>query len=274
VSLRRLAKVPHRAQFLAIIFLWVAALPVPSLSQSQSQPTNTTRLHKKFAPALPKEAVVPFGVGETLNYRVAWSVFSSAASVQLNAVERRDLYGWATWHFRAVAHTQNAVRNLFAIDDQFDSYTDAVSLQSRQYEMHLNEMGRTEDDVLHFAVAGEASYAPPPLAAVEPGTRDPLGLLYALRAASWSVPEFRAPVYDGHDLYAIIAKRESTGETVKVAAGSFTASRIAIRIFRDGQEVPAIRFVVWLADDAAKTPVVLQAELPFGNVRAEFSGAK
>lgn len=276
MNLGLMAKAASRAQSLSLIFLLAsafAAMGAQSRSPSQSQPTNTTRQRKTFA-LPPKEASVPFLAGEALSYRVSWSAFSNAASVQLTIPERRDLFGWATWHFRAVAHTQGPVRSLFALDDQFDSYTDAINLESRQYETHLNENDRTEDAVLHFAPTGETSHAPPPLVAVQPGTRDPLGTLYALRAMNWSVPEFRAPVYDGHDLYEISARRESSGEMVRVAAGSFSSSRIAIRVFRDGKEIPAIHFTMWLSDNAAKTPVILQAELPFGNVRAELAEAK
>jgi len=251
-----------------------AVFAVPLRPQSQSQPTNTTRLRKNFAPVPPKEVPVPFHVGETLNYRVSWSAFSNAASVQLTVPERRNLYGWSTWHFQAIAHTQGPVRSLFAVDDQFDSYTDAVTLESRQYETHLNELGRAEDAILHFAATGEVSHAPPPIVAVRPGTRDPLGVFYGLRAADWRTPELRLSAYDGHDLYDIIATREASGEMVKVAAGSFSASRIGVRVFRYGKEVPAIHFTLWLADDAAKTPVILQAELPFGNIRAELLSAK
>ena len=33
---------------------------------------------------------------------------------------------------------------LFAIDDQFDSYTSAANLFSLQYEMYLHEQGRSK----------------------------------------------------------------------------------------------------------------------------------
>ena len=44
---------------------------------------------------------VPFAVGEVLDYRLSWSVFSNAAAVQLAVVEKRDLFGIPAWHFRA-----------------------------------------------------------------------------------------------------------------------------------------------------------------------------
>src|ERR1700690_466012 len=80
-----------------------------------------------YAAGAPREQLMPFRAGETLNYRVSWAAFSTAASVQLNVNERRSLFGWQTWHFRAVSRTLSPVSSLFPVDDQFDSYTDADS---------------------------------------------------------------------------------------------------------------------------------------------------
>lgn len=215
---------------------------------------------------------MPFRIGETLNYRVAWGVFTDAASVQMSVPERRELFSCPTWHFRASAHTLRPVRSLFTIDDQFDSYTDVITLESRQYEAYLDEMGKKKDEVLHFLTVGGAIRGTVPVVLVLPGTRDPLGALYALRSVNWEgTPEFRAPVYDGHDLYEMHARREAASETVAVAAGNFTATRISIHLFQYGKEVYGTEFSLWLAQDAARTPVLMQAELPLGSFRVELT---
>ncbi len=218
-----------------------------------------------------KEHPMPFRAGETLNYRVSWAAFSTAASVQLTVAERRVLFGWQTWHFRAVAQTLNPVSTLFPIEDQFDSYTDAESLESRQFETHLNELGKISDQVLHLVATGQKSRAPGASVVVLPGTRDPLGTLYALRAVDWQhTPELDAPVFDGKDVFEMRARRDSPDEAVTVPAGNFTASQISIRVFQHEKEVTAIHIAIWVAADPAHTPVVLQATLPFGTLRAEL----
>ena len=224
-----------------------------------------------FSAAAVKEQPVPFRAGETLNYRVTWAAFATAASVQLSVTERRVLFGWQTWHFRAVAQTLSPVSTLFPIDDQFDSYTDAESLECRQFETHLNELGKISDQVQHLVATGQKSRAPGASVIVLPGTRDALGALYSLRAADWQrTPELDAPVYDGKDIFDMRAHREGAGEAVTVPAGNFTASRISVRVFQHEKEMTAIHIAVWLATDAAHTPVVLQATLPFGTLRAEL----
>lgn len=259
---------------LAIFLCLVFAL---AQATSGGPPTGQTKKQrsKRAAPpakeAAPKEVAMPFPVGEILNYRVAWATFSSAASVRLAVPERRDLYGWQTWHFRAAISTVRPVRTLFSIDDQFDSYTDGVTLESRQYEMYLNELGKSESAVLHFVPQDTAPRGPGPIVVVLAGTRDPLGALYTLRAADWQhSPEVRAPVYDGRNLYEMSAKVENASEKVTVDAGTFSASRIGIHLFDHGKEVSQIGFELWLAQDAARTPVLISAELPFGSVRGEL----
>jgi Protein of unknown function (DUF3108) len=221
-----------------------------------------------------KEQPVPFRAGEKLSYRVSWALFSSAASLELSAPERRDLFGREAWHFRGVAHTLNSVRTLFPIDDQFDSYTDAATLDSLQFETHLNEMGKSTSQVLHLAPRNEPSDVPPPIVIVPRDTRDPLGAVYSLRDVDWQrTPDFRAPVYDGHDLFEIRASLEASGESLKVAAGAYSTSRISIRVFQNQKEVSAVHYELWIARDAARTPVVMEATLPFGTIRAELTSA-
>lgn len=225
-----------------------------------------------LAPAPPAmESPVPFRAGETLNYRVAWSAFSSAASLQLSVPEQRNFFGRETWHLRATAHTLKTVRSLFTIDDQSDSYSDTTTFESRQFELHLNELGRKQDEILHFAPTGKASLAQGPIMAVPPGTYDPLGALYALRGVDWQhVQEFHITVCDGHDVYEISARLDASNETIAVDAGNFTTNRISIHVYQHGKEVTGDSDEVWLADDPARTPVRMQAQLPLGSIRAEL----
>jgi Protein of unknown function (DUF3108) len=132
-------------------------------------------------------------------------------------------------------------------------------------------MGKISDQVLHFWPSGQRPHSPGPIVIVSPGTRDPLGALYELRSQDWRhAPDFRAPVYDGRDLFDMHARCEALSEPVKVVAGSFSAARIAVHVFQYGRELSSIRFEIWIANDAARTPVVIEANLPFGSVRAEL----
>lgn len=262
---------------LGIIFATVAAMGGLSTVEAdagafwQHDPSSRSSSQRHSE----SDASMPFRAGEKLEYRVSWAAFSNAASVELAVPERRDLFGWQTWHFRAVAHTVGSVRSLFTIDDQFDSYADASTLESHQYESHLNELGRIEDKVWHLVAQGQSPRAPGPYTIVAPGTLDPLGALYALRNVNWQqTPEIRAPVYDGKDLYEMDADRDAANEPMEVAAGNFSTSHVSIRLFEYQKEVPGIHFVVWLDNAGSHAPVLMRAELPVGTFRVELTSAQ
>ncbi|HKV49252.1 MAG TPA: DUF3108 domain-containing protein [Candidatus Acidoferrales bacterium] len=218
---------------------------------------------------------MPFHVGEKLDYRVAWSSFDDAAAVQLSVPERRNLFGWQTWHLQATIHTLRSVHTLFPVDDQFDSYTDGATLETRQFEMYRNELGKSTAKIYDLIQPGQQPRAPAPAVIVSPGTRDPVGMLFTLRAVDWQrTRAVRIPVYDGHDLYEMHAQLEAASESIQVDAGDFTASRISIQLFKNGTEDASVHFTIWLANDAARTPVQFAAELPFGDLRVQLADSK
>lgn len=261
---------------LAALFPSLIAIPCLSAHNARAQrPSVGTTKTNGTAKDPPGEQAMPFRIGETLTYHVTWAGFSSAATVELSVPERREILGWRTWHFRASAHTLSPLRSFMTVDDQIDSYADAKTLESRQYETHLKEMGSIENRILHPSAIGQQRRTGIPVVAVMPGTLDPLGTLYALRTVDWrQTPEFRSPLYDGQDVFEIRARQEVPIETVAVDAGNFSAARISIHLYRQGAEVTGESFSMWLAGDPERTPVLLQAEMPLGSVRVELASAR
>ncbi len=254
--------------------LLLAALACASLAAAPQTKRPKPRA-KPAAPAVsaPTSAAVPFRAGETLEYRVLFSKFSvNAAKIETTVLEQRSFFGHPAWHFRATAHTLDTTRLLFPLDDQFDSYTSAANLVSLQYEMYLREQGKEIKSM--YRMTGDNDPAPPDVTAlrVVPGTRDAIGFLYALRAADWKrAPELKAPVFDGHHLYDAVAHLDMPQGNVSLQAGNFSASRIAIRLFDHGKELTDTHFTLWLANDASRTPVLVEAEIPFGTSRIELT---
>jgi len=260
-----------RASQFAALFI-AACIFLPAAFGQQSDSHKSGKLKTAAKEPVKKDVPMPFRIGETLNYEVAWATFSTAASVQLSVPERRELSGWGTWHFRATAHTESPVRTLFTIDDQFDSYTDAATLESRQFEMYLDELGRKQNQTFHFVAQGQPAPGGVPVVIVLPGTRDPLGALYALRSVDWPhTQELRAPLYDGRNLYELHAHMEAASDPVEIAAGKFSATKISLRLFQNSKEVSGTKFTAWLANDVARTPVLLEGELPLGTVHVELT---
>ena len=198
------------------------------------------------------------------------------ANLRLQVVDRRDFFGKNAWHLQAFARTENPLRMVFELDDQFDSYSDAATLSSLQYEMHLNERGQKVDSIQRL-LPSMKEIAPSGMtgARVLPGTRDPLGMLQYLRTVDWSkTPEVRSPVYDGRKLYDVRAVPVGRSELVTVPAGKYKTTKIEIHVIDNGTESKDTHFLLYLSNDTARTPVLMEAVLPIATARVELTKAK
>jgi hypothetical protein len=209
--------------------------------------------------------------GETLEFSASVAKISNVAKLKLQVGDKSELRGNAAWHLQAFAHTQNALRMVFALDDQFDSYSAPGTFASFQYEMRLDERGQKVNSIQRLSTTGkDPAPAGASMARVVPGTRDPLGMMQYLRSVDWAkTKQVKSPVYDGRKLYDVRADRIGTA-TVVVPAGNFSTTVVEIRVFENGAEMKDANFKLYIAKDAARTPVLLEAVLPFAAARVEL----
>ncbi len=214
----------------------------------------------------------PIRPGKMWLYSASVSKLNAVANLELK-VYSQNFLGKEAWHLQAFAHTENPLRMVFALDDRFDSYSDAVTLVSMQYEMHLNEKGQTVDSVQRMTPGGHDPAPPGATAArVLPGTRDPLGMMQYLRTVDWTkTSEVRSPVFDGHKLYDVHARLQAKGEAVTVPAGNFNTLKLELRVLDNGVEMKDAHFTLYLTDNDRRTPVLLEALMPFATARVELT---
>jgi Protein of unknown function (DUF3108) len=241
---------------------------------AKSTLSTSTADSKKAAPTV--DPGLPLRAGEILEFTANVSNLNDVATLKLQVAGRGNFLGKSAWHLQAFAHTQNPLRMVFELDDQFDSFSDAATLASLQYEMHLSERGQKVESIQRMTATGkEPASADATEARVLPGTRDPLGMMQFLRNVDWTkTPEVRCPVYDGHKLYDVRAKLTPGSQKVSVPAGDYTTSKIGIRVFDNGVEMKDASFTLYLANNAARTPVLLEAVMPFATARVELLKSK
>jgi hypothetical protein len=246
-----------------------AASAVPENVGISVQPAPSTIAEPVKASSSSIEATVPFHAGEVLEFAADVAKLSNVANLRLQIVDRRNFFGKNAWHLQAFAHTENPLRMMFELDDQFDSYSDATTLASLQYEMHLSERGEKQESIQRMTTTGaEHATANATQTRVAAGTRDPLGLMQYLRTVDWEkVREVRGPVYDGHKLYDVRAAYGGAAGSIAVPAGAFAASKIDLRVFDAGEELKDAHFTLYLASNSTRTPVLLEAVMPFATAR-------
>ena len=249
-------------------------LPSGSVAASSSLAAPASAAVAKAVPAA--DPGLPLKGGEVLDFTADVAKVSNVATLELQTVEKRNFYGKNAWHLQALAHTQNPLRMVFELDDQFDSYSDASTMTSMQYEMHLSERGQKVTSVQHLTSTGRDAASPNAVQThVLPGTRDPLGMMQYLRHVDWTkTQKVEGPVYDGHKLYDVTASLAGSGESVTVPAGNYSADKVEIRVFDNGEEMKDAHFFVYFAKNDARTPVLLEAEMPFASARVALKSVK
>lgn len=215
--------------------------------------------------------------GETLDFIAnVPKLDSTVANLRVKVGERRNVAGKDAWHLQAFAHTENPYRMVFELDDEFDSYSEISNLASVQYEMHLNERGQKVDTVERMTSSSrEPAPANEVAARVMPGTRDPIGMLMYLRSVDWSkTTEVKSPVFDGHKLYDVRAVLVGKSQSVSVAAGKYTTTKIEIHVMDNGTEMKDAHFLLYLAGGTERLPVLMEAVLPVATARVELAKAR
>jgi hypothetical protein len=251
-----------------------ATTPTTTHEMAGATPTNELRADSTAKPppnAAPAAGFSPVP-GEVLEFTSSVAKVNNVASLRLVVDGRKELAGKDAWHLQAFAHTQNPLRMVFELDDQFDSYSAPGDFSSVQYEMHLSERGQKVQSVQRMSATGrEPAPAGASAARVLPGTRDPLGMMQYLRSVDWAkTPVVRSPVFDGHKIYQVRAEKIGSA-VVEVPAGKFSTSTVDIKVFDNGEEMKDAHFTVYLAKDTARTPVLLEAVLPFATARVELT---
>ena len=182
---------------------------------------------------------LPLRPGEILDFTADVAKVSNVATLRLQTVEKRNFQGKNAWHLQAFAHTQNPLRMVFQLDDQFNSYSDAASMASLQYELHLNERGQKVDSVQRMTTTGhEPASGNASQTIVVPGTRDPLGMMQYLRSVDWS----KTPTLTARSMTATNSTEVrgpdvvATSQNVPIPAGDAQPAKIDIHVFADGAE--------------------------------------
>jgi hypothetical protein len=248
-----------------------ASLLASPIATPQQKSTKKPPKPPAAAPAAPP---TPFHNAESLSYSGAWLSVKDVIAAQLIANDDRPFNARPAWHFLAKLQTKNPLRYMLPVDDQFDSYSSHTDFAGEQFEMHLHESSKIENHILRLTPSPSPLPAGATQVQVLRGTRDALGFLYYLRTVNWQqTTDARSPVFDGRRVYDVHATVVTRQSDITVAAGKFTATGLSIRPYINGKELADTKITLWIAQDAAHTPILIELELPFGSGRIELTQA-
>ncbi len=220
-----------------------------------------------------KEADVPFRIGETLTYDVTWSSYLVAGTAVTTVREKSPSLGSTAYTIVAEGRPVPLVARLYTLYYRMESVLDAVSLLPQRSTLYAEEGKKRRTGITRFDRPGrratfeeqDAASAPASNFAIPSGTLDGLSAVYALRTRTLRAGDrVSFPVADDGNLYDVqIAVGEP--ERVSVPFGATSAWKLSVDIVDAKGQPAANNAVVWMANDARRLPVKLQAGLPVGD---------
>lgn len=216
----------------------------------------------------PREAPVPFRVGETLSYDVSWSAVLVAGNATARVAENKgDAYA-----FVVEGRPVPLLARLYNLYYRMESLLDSGTLLSQRGTLYSEEgtdktTGTTRFDrparrAYYEREADTNSKIDFPIPA---GTQDGLAAFYAIRAHAFKAGErISIPVSDSGSMYTVqidVAQPES----IRAPVGEFSAWKLTAGI-ADAQGQPVWKNIaLWVSNDTRRLPVKMQAELPVGS---------
>jgi hypothetical protein len=245
--------------------IWVSLIVAGSIATFLAAPQTGRSAQPSALPA-------PFHAGETLNLSGGFLGMTGVIVAKLSVVDDHPFYGKPAWHLQGHVQTLNLLKYMYAVDDQFDSYSAQPDVTGLQFELYLHESGKNESHVLRLApVPGAPTSGVVQVPALS-SIRDPLAFLYYIRTVDWQhTPELHTQVFDGSKIYNVIVNVTTPQAQQTVQAGTFTATGLGIRAFEGATEVTNMKITIWLANNAARTPILIEVALPFGSGRVELT---
>lgn len=265
---------------------WVAAVLVASAvgiaaagagqapRATQGRPRTTPAPSAKRAvpaPAPRVELPVPFSVGETLTFDVAWSGYLVAGSAVARVVEKRPSYNSRAYYIVADGRPLPIIARLYPLYYKMDSLLDSFTGLTQRTSIYQEEGDRKKYYSTLFNRSArkaviERRDQPGEKTEIESATdaQDGLALLYALRTRALKTGErITVPVIDDGKSYSVNFDVGAV-ETVKVPFGALSAWNLRIAITDANKQSVGNKIAVWLSDDTRRLPLKLQADLPVG----------
>ena len=182
------------------------------------------------APAVRSEIAVPFRVGETLTFDVAYSTYLVAGTATSTVVDKKASNTSNAYYIVAEGRPLPLIARIFALYYKMDTLFDSVTGLSQRSSLYTEEGTRRRTATTRFDRTArkalfelQADGTARDEFAVPRDVQDGLATLYALSARTFKAGErFTIPIADDGALYSVAV--EPTGpERLKMALGEFEA---------------------------------------------------
>ncbi len=230
-----------------------------------------------------------FGPGETGYYHAYynWKFIWLNAGVVTFKVRSAQWKGKPALHLSAIGSTHGGYDRFFQVRDTFEAYVDPITIQPFEFRQITNEGSykarhhyffNSENRTVRTVISREESPAETKEINWPNCTFDLLSMVYVARTIDFDkykqgdkIPISLIVDGDTHNLFI----RYHGRETIKNRDGKwykclkFSPLLVKGTIFESGEDM-----FVWVTDDLNRVPIIVEAKILIGSVKAVFYGAK
>jgi len=209
-----------------------------------------------------------------LSYDVSWADFIVAAELTIETDQRRTFDGIDGYHATVQARTVGLVNGLFKVNDVYESFINAATLQPfRAEKRSRHRKTQTQSSVAIDQNKRTALLDGGRTLEIPEDTYDLAALIFAIRGMDLTMGKTRTlTVLEDDKLYTIKLQPEAR-ERVTTPAGSYDTVKIATSRVKGRENDKLYNLRIYITNDARRLPVLITAEPSWGAVRVELTSA-
>ncbi len=216
------------------------------------------------------ETALPFSVGETINYDIAWGNIGSIGKLNLNLVQRGMLDNKVVLEMIGELSTIGTVRSIVNLNDTFKSYVQANSLTPLKTETTIHEGKRNKQIIATYLSDNSVRLDNGTHFPVPANTLDLVSLYYSIRASDLTIGKsqvfnFVDANHRPRSLNIKVVKKESINSALGV--------REALQLDLTNLETNQLMAQTWITNDPRRLPLYIVARLSFGELRLSLKTA-
>ena len=216
-------------------------------------------------------SLLPFKVGEQLNYRVYLANVQQPVGLVSYQVRNRSRYfDHDGLMLTTAAQTTDAAERLFVANDQLTSYVDPETLLPYRFELTLVEGRNRGNEIWTFNQDyGTATKQPGAKVDIPIGTHDYLSIFYAVRSMNLAPGRRNAVsiLVNGRPKTLVITALRR--EAIQLDSQKIAAIQLSLTTPEDPQP-DKFQLRAWISDDDRRLPLRLTATTELGTLRADL----
>lgn len=229
----------------------------------------------KELPVINNEA---FKRGEELTFRMHYGIIEAGVATLSITEEAKEIAGRKTFHVVGLGESRGAFDFFYKVRDRYDTYIDEKSIVPWIFLRNVNEGGyKIEQSYVFNHYSEKVNVGAGEMYPIEPNMQDMLSAFYAARNLDLGSAKqgemYSINCFMDKEVWPLKIKFMGR-ETITTKLGTFKCLKYRPivqkgRVFEDEED-----FNIWITDDKNHIPILGQADVLVGSIKAELKSYK